>query len=79
MDKNVQKALEAFVECVDATGGVVFDGKGIVRPMGDRSWTDLGSAYIQACKALGREPKEADEEAEFEDETNSQDDDISGW
>jgi hypothetical protein len=66
---TIKKALEAFVEAVEATGGGVRDEMGIVSPVADPEWTDLGDAYVAACEALGRKPKiaEADEELDEND------------
>jgi hypothetical protein len=55
---SLRKALENFVDCVDATGGIVADDDGNVAPRADEDWTDLGDAYLEACKALGRKPRE---------------------
>ncbi len=49
-------ALLALVETIDATGGVVYDGRNHV-PIADEDWIDLADAYLKACHALGREPK----------------------
>jgi len=49
-------ALLAFVEAIDATGGVVYDGQHHA-PVADEEWIDLGEAYLKACLALGREAK----------------------
>lgn len=53
------KALREFVEAIDVAGGVRRDKKGYPRPLGDEDWIDLGEAYLLACEALGREPKES--------------------
>ncbi len=49
-------ALLALVETIDATGGVVYDGRNH-GPIADEDWIDLADAYLKACHALGREPK----------------------
>lgn len=50
------KALMDFVNCIDFTGGLVqVDGRWV--PAADEDWIDLGSAYIDACEALGIHPK----------------------
>jgi len=49
-------ALGEFCTTVENTGGIYRSGLH-PRPMGDLYWTDLGCAYLSACKALGREPK----------------------
>jgi len=28
-------------------------------PLADEDWVDLGAAYMNACKALGRKPKKS--------------------
>jgi hypothetical protein len=49
------RALESFVDCIDATGGVVIDEDGFVVPAIDDEWIDLGYAYAEACAALERD------------------------
>ena len=51
-------ALAAFVDAIDATGGVTTDRKGCTVPIADEEWADLGGAYLAACSALGRPPKQ---------------------
>jgi len=53
---KLEAVLKDFVQAVDATGGVVEDGKGCYEPVADRDWIDIGNVYIRACDALGREP-----------------------
>lgn len=62
-----KKALENFVQCVEATGGVVRDKKGYVAPVADQDWIDLGDSYLLACQALGRTPVEKPEGALCDD------------
>ena len=51
-----ERALEAFVETINATGGVLMvDGK-LDGCAGDEEWLDLADAYMTACNALGRDP-----------------------
>lgn len=50
---KLRKALVAFCETVEATGGV----RAPHSPVADEEWLDLGLAYMEACQALGREPK----------------------
>jgi hypothetical protein len=52
---KAENALNELVSTIEATGGVVVTGRG-VEPVGDRGWSDLGSAYLAACDALGRAP-----------------------
>lgn len=61
MSEEAKKALEEFVNTVDATGGIVRDPKGLYAPVESDEWFDLGNAYIMACKALGRDPYVPDE------------------
>lgn len=60
------KALRAFVQAIDATGGIEYDHAGYPCPVGDYAWIDLGEAYLLACRALGREPLVANAPAEDE-------------
>ena len=53
---NVEVALRAVVNTVNATGGVVRPDTPFVAPAADEDWLDLGSAYMQACQALGLVP-----------------------
>jgi hypothetical protein len=55
--KEMEKALQDFVDCIDATGGVMSDDKGNPVPVADEDWIDLGVAYMGACLVLGREPR----------------------
>jgi hypothetical protein len=50
-------ALLAFVTTIETTGGVSTDSQGQTVPVADDEWVDLGDAYLQACRALRREPK----------------------
>jgi hypothetical protein len=53
--KNARKmaaALNAIVDTINATGGVVPDSSGFA-PAADEEWLDLGVAYALACEALG--------------------------
>ena len=52
----VRAALAAFLDTIDATGGVFEDDGGFYAPVGDPEWTDLGEAYQKGCAALQREP-----------------------
>ncbi len=49
-------ALSAFVDTVEATGGVETHRNGLRSPAADVEWLDLGEAYVIACEALGRVP-----------------------
>lgn len=47
-------ALQAFISTIEDTGGVKdIDGRGTLVPVADEDWIDLGSAYQEACVALG--------------------------
>lgn len=59
---SFRRVLEQLVSTVEDTGGVYHDKKGLYQPLGDREWIDLGDIYVQACRALGREPKLATED-----------------
>lgn len=50
-------ALTLLVATVNQTGGMLH---GEDAPAGDPDWVDLGTAYLLACEALGREPKYGD-------------------
>lgn len=56
-------ALLAFIDTVEATGGVTEQDEegeqGGGGPAGDPEWLDLGEAYRLACAALGRKPVRA--------------------
>lgn len=53
----VREALLEFVKDVEDTGGVVrLPDSTQYEPKGDREWTDLGTTYIHACRALKRPP-----------------------
>jgi hypothetical protein len=50
---DVIAALNAFVDAINATGGLVSSESGAMVPAADEQRSDLGDAYITACKALG--------------------------
>jgi len=54
---EVIAALKAFVDTINATGGVVSSESGTMAPAADGEWFDLGDAYATACKALGLIPR----------------------
>lgn len=54
---TAESALVEFLETIEATGGVRMTHKGYPSPLGEPEWTDLGSAYLNGCEALGRKPK----------------------
>lgn len=53
-------ALQDFVDCVEAAGGLVPDpeGSGLSGLKGADDWIDLADAYEKACAVLGKEPKQ---------------------
>lgn len=60
--EKAEKALLAFVQTINDTGGVKQGSDGLPVPVGDETWDDLGTAYMLACEALGFEPEWAPEE-----------------
>lgn len=52
-----RKALKAFISCIESTGGCTTNRKGFVVPRADEEWSDLGEAYVEACKAMDIEPQ----------------------
>jgi len=54
---KISKALMSFVSTVESTGGVVQREDGLHYPVADEEWIDVGEAYLEACEALGRDPK----------------------
>jgi hypothetical protein len=67
----MRAALESFIRTVESTGGcirpaqrttnlageeIVESEGGLPVPAGDQDWVDLGDCYLEACRALGREP-----------------------
>jgi hypothetical protein len=65
MDQELTKALECFVEAIEATGGIAIDGQGYACPVADPDWIDLGDAYLKACRALGRKPVQTEDENSY--------------
>ena len=58
------KALEALVETINSTGGVVKHPDGTCGCAADEDWIDLADAYLGACQALGVAPKQSDAASE---------------
>jgi hypothetical protein len=57
-DPKIQ-ALLTFIDTIEVTGGIREQGDGMVVPIADEDWIDLGEAYLQACNALDHPPKYA--------------------
>jgi len=53
---TVRKALDDFIETIEATGGCFHNEGGVLVLAGDPEWTDLADAYVRACAAIGRAP-----------------------
>jgi hypothetical protein len=55
--QQLRNALRNFTNTIEATGGVRRrDTRSCVYPAADKAWTDLGEAYMAACKATGKMP-----------------------
>lgn len=52
-NSKVVAALHEFVDAVTVTGGVIRNRAGLHEPAADRSWIDIGEAYVNACAVLG--------------------------
>ena len=56
-ERKVERAaLSAFVDTIEATGGVEKLENGLHAPDADPEWIDLGETYVEACRVLGRVP-----------------------
>lgn len=53
---ELHAVVETLVACIDATGGLIRDEKGVVVPNADPEWLDLGTVCLEAYEALGRKP-----------------------
>jgi hypothetical protein len=75
----MRAALESLIRTIEATGGCVRPGRRTVGlageeiveaegpgpvPAGDEDWGDLADCYLEACRALGREPMVRDGDAD---------------
>ncbi len=60
----VREALHGFIETIEAVGGCLRDGGDTVAPAGDPDWLDLADVYLRACRAMGREPRIRDRDAD---------------
>jgi len=56
MATKMEKALKAFINTINATGGIVNPDSSFLAPVADEEWLDLGLAYAQACEVLGISP-----------------------
>ena len=76
---ELRAARESLIRTIEATGGCVRPGRRTINvggqeivefesdspvPAGDEDWPDLADAYLQACRALGREPMLRDMDAD---------------
>lgn len=52
-----RRALLSLIDTIDSTGGVIEPKGGMWYPAADEDWVDLAEAYVEACAALGTEPK----------------------
>ena len=53
---RLERALTAFINTVNATGGLVRLEDGTYGLEVDPDWIDLADAYLSACNALARQP-----------------------
>jgi hypothetical protein len=75
----MRTALEAFIRTIEATGGCIRPGRRTINLPGQEivefdshfpvpatveDWPDLAESYLQACRALGREPMLRDMDAD---------------
>jgi hypothetical protein len=60
----VREALHGFIETIEAAGGCLRDEGDTVVPAGDPDWLDLADVYLRACRAMGREPRIRDQDAD---------------
>jgi hypothetical protein len=76
---TMRAALESLIRTIEATGGCIRPGRRTVNlageevvefesdlpvPAGDEDWPDLADCYLEACRALAREPMLRDMDAE---------------
>jgi hypothetical protein len=54
---KLKGALNSFICTINETGGVEECADGTIVPVGDFEWSGLGAAYMEACEAMGVEPK----------------------
>ena len=68
MTDEQYRALRFFMDCVEGTGGVIVKEDGFRAPVADPTWTDLGEAYMYACRALNVQPRIVTENVNVESE-----------
>ena len=68
MTDEQYRALRFFMDCVEGTGGVIVKKDGFRAPVADPTWTDLGEAYMHACRALNVQPRIVTENVNVESE-----------
>ena len=76
---TMRAALESLIRTIEATGGCIRPGRRTINlggqeivefesdlpvPAEDEDWPDLADAYLQACRALGRDPMPRDRDAD---------------
>ena len=57
---KARQALQAMVDTISSTGGVVKHPDGTYGCEADEDWIDLADAYLLACEALEVEPVQSD-------------------
>lgn len=57
-------AMNQVITTIEITGGVLRYPDGTHAPAADHDWIDLGEAYLEACKAIGKEPMVTDAPSE---------------
>lgn len=45
-----------FCEVIEYEGGIFRETDGVVAPVGEPYWRDLGECYVRCCDLLGRTP-----------------------
>ncbi len=58
-DDGLKKLVLELIDCIDSTGGVIRNPKGLHEPVADPMWIDIGELYIKACNATGKKPEVA--------------------
>ena len=80
LEKTVQKlraVVDELISDIEATGGIVFDIEDTPCPLGAPEWSDLGTTYLHACRAIERHPLISDrnEDEDYADADDDADDD----